>query len=114
MNNKLTSFIKQLWCTVFPKKHGYLYQLKKDGELVRSSLSEPEQKPVLVEDVPEDYLSDNYEEDFANVECPYNVAALKLLHKKDLEDLAMDCGILIDKNAKKAQLVKEIADYFGI
>jgi hypothetical protein len=110
--NKLINSIKRLWSKLFPKKDGYFYKLKTNGELVRESLTT--ETPVLVENVPDDYLSDNYEEDFAEVECPYNVASLKLLHKKDLEDIAMDCGILITKKTRKAQLVKEIADYFGI
>lgn len=111
---KLIETIKALWRDLFPRKDGYLYRLRNDGELERAPLSDPEQKPVLVEDVPDDYLSSNYEEDLADVECPYNVASLKLLHKKDLLDLAYDCGIMVDGTTRKPQLVKELADYFGI
>jgi hypothetical protein len=112
---KFVSFVQQLWYAVFPKKKdGYFYRLQKDGELAQISMDDTKQAPVLVEDVPDDYLSANYEEDLIQGECPYNLSALKLLHKKDLEALALDCGILINNKPKKAQLVKELADYYGI
>ena len=111
---KLIDAIKAVWYTIFPRKAGYFYRLQhNNGELVKSPLLEPE-KAVPVEDVPEDYLSTAYEDDLAAIECPYNVNSLKLLKKKDLEELALDCGILIQRKDKKAILVRKIANYFGI
>jgi hypothetical protein len=111
--NKLIDAIKAVWYTLFPKKTGYFYRLQNDGELLRAPLTEPE-KAVPVEDVPEDYLSSAYEEDIAAIECPYNVASLQLLKKQDLSELALDCGLIVTKKDKKKDLVKKVADYFGI